>query len=181
MISRGLKNFPLLALLAAGLSACANYAGDGLRPGASREQVLAVMGKPAMEWTDPDGSRQLAYPRGPEGQHTIMVYLAPDGRMLGLENALEPRHFARLIPGRSTQADVLRILGPSVPQWTVYFGARDELVWEWLYCDDAGKQARLDVLFNGINGPVRTSFSRPDYQGPDGLVPRCGRLVLPGG
>ena len=44
------------------LVACASYSGRGLNAGESRlEDVLRIMGNPAMQWQDPDGARQLAY------------------------------------------------------------------------------------------------------------------------
>lgn len=47
-----------------------------------------------------------------------------------------------------TQAEVLQLIGPPQPDWTAYFKARDELVWEWRYCD-SWREAALDVLFDG--------------------------------
>jgi hypothetical protein len=147
---------PALLLLLAG---CAGYGGKGLAPGfADEAEVVRVMGQPAMQWTDPDGARQLAYPRGPTGVHTFMVRLGPDGRLLRIENALEPTRFAQLRPNMG-QAEVLRLLGPGVADWTAYFKARDELVWGWRYCDDGGKLARLYVLFDGTRLTVRSTQS----------------------
>jgi hypothetical protein len=61
------------------LAACASYNGRGLKPGVARlEDVLNVMGKPAMQWQEADGSRQLAYPRG---IHTFMVDFGVEGKM----------------------------------------------------------------------------------------------------
>ena len=121
--------FVLVATLL--LSACAAYSGSGLKPGvATLSDVLATMGEPAMRWDDPDGRIQLAYPRGPMATQTFMAYIAPDGRLERIEKALLPENFARIIHGKSNQADVLRLLGPSYPGWTAYFKARDELVWE---------------------------------------------------
>ena len=177
MICKFLRHTLFSMFVAAGLVACASYGGRGLAPGvATLPDVLTTMGEPAMRWQDADGSLQLAYPRGPEGMHTFMVYLAPDGRLVRIENVLDEKHFARIVPGISGQPEVLRILGPSTPQWTSYFSARDELVWEWLYCDSGGFQARFDVLFDGQTKLVRSTFSRPDYRGPDGAVLSCGSL-----
>ena len=55
--------------------------------------------------------------------------------------------------------EVLRTLGPSQPQWTVYFDRRDELVWEWRYCDAWNEPARFDVLFDNTSGKVRSTQS----------------------
>lgn len=141
---------------------------------ADEADVLARMGEPALRWRDADGSQQLAFPRGPAGVHTYMVFLAPDGRLMRIENVLDMRHFALLQPERHTQADVLRLFGPPFPGWTAYFKARDELVWEWRFCDDWNRLARFDVLFDGTSGRVRTAYQRPDLHGPDNVAPYCG-------
>lgn len=164
----------LLATLAALLAGCASYNGRGLRPGIDDgNAVRALMGEPAQQWSAADGSRHLAYPRGPEGTHTYMVELAPDGRLKSIENVLDTRHFALIAAGMEMD-EVQRLIGPPQPSWTVYFEARDELVWEWLYCDDLGLQARFDVLFDGSSRRVRSTLSRPDMRGMDGVVPSCG-------
>jgi len=145
--------------LAVLLGACASYNGRGLKPGVDKlENVLQVMGQPAMRWQDPDGAVQLAYPRGPMGYHTYMVHIGPDGKLRQIENVLDEKNFARIQPGMSKE-DVLHIIGPSYARWTAYFKARDELAWEWRYCDAWNAAARLYVLFDNSKGTVRKSFS----------------------
>ena len=157
------------------LSACAGYSGRGLQPGvATVDEVVATMGEPAMRWKDADGREQLAYPRGPAATETFMAYIAADGRLERIEGVLDMAHFARIVPGKSDQAEILRLLGPSQPQWTSYFKARDELVWEWRFCDAWNQTAFFDVLFDGTTGIVRTTLQRPDYRWPDGVVQSCG-------
>ena len=111
-----------------------------------------------MQWTLPGGGRQLAYPRGPAGYETFMVHLDAAGRLERIENVLDMTHFARIQPDM-TQAEVLQLLGPSQPQWTAYFKARDELVWEWRYCDSWREAARFDVLFDATKKTVRSTMS----------------------
>lgn len=152
----------ILALLGA---ACASYSGANLKPGiATLSEVYATMGEPAMRWKDADGREQLAYPRGPFGTQTFMAFIDAQGRLERIEGVLDAQHFARIEPGKSDQAAILRLLGPSQPQWTAYFERRDELVWEWRICDAWNRQAFLDVLFDGTTGIVRSSFQRPDYR-----------------
>lgn len=156
------------------LAGCAGYSGYGLRPGeATVEQVVAVMGQPALRWQDADGSIQFAYPRGPQGVHTYMAHFGADGRLRLLENVLDMKHFARIVPGQDRVETILRLLGPPNPAWSVYFKARDELVWEWRFCDDWSRLARFDVLFDATSGVVRTSYQRPDLQGPNSVAPFC--------
>lgn len=152
--------FIVLLVLLAG---CAAYGGYGLNPGvATLPEVLATMGKPAMRWDDPDGRIQLAYPRGPMGTETFMVFVAPDGRLQRIEQVLTPEHFARIENGKSTKEDVLRLLGPSYPGWTMYFDRRNELVWEWRYSDGGGQAYRLDVMIDATTGIVRSTFTRSE-------------------
>lgn len=159
---RRLPFFVLSVLLAIVLSGCAAYSGSGLRPGISDTvEVVQVMGEPALAWELPDGGRQLAYPRGPAGFHTYMVFLDRQGRLQRIRNALEPEVFAAVQPGM-TQAEVLQLLGPPQPHWTAYYAARDELVWEWRYCNAWNEASRFDVLFDGTALTVRTAYSRTE-------------------
>jgi hypothetical protein len=158
-----MRNMKLLLanLLLMLLASCASYS-DRLKPGvAMEEDVVRVMGAPAMRWQNPDSSAQLAYPYGPRGLHTYMVFIAPEGKLQRIENVLSPKFLALVQPGM-TQEEVLRTLGPPYPFWTSYFQSRDELAWEWRYCDDWNNTARFDVLFDNTKGTVRSSMSLPD-------------------
>lgn len=144
------------------LAGCAAYDGGGLKPGAaSLEEVHATMGQPAMQWQDPDGSRQLAYPRGPAGPHTFMVRVGPNGKVQSIENVLDEQHLAMIRAGMGKD-EVLRILGPSDPRMTAYFAARDELVWDWRYIAYAGIYMRMMVLFDASSGKVRSTMVQPE-------------------
>jgi len=165
------KAFAAALLLA--LAGCAGYGGRGLIAGQAGEaDVVAVMGAPALRWIDGDGTRRLAYPRGPMGTATYMVRVGADGKLSSIENALVTEVFARVRAGMS-QEQVLHLLGPSEPSWTVHFPARDELAWEWRYCDDGNQYARFDVLFDATTRTVRSTLSLTESQvgncgGPDG-------------
>jgi hypothetical protein len=158
---RLLTHFPIFVVL---LAACASFDGRGLIAGeAVLDDVTRVMGRPKMEWLHPDGSRQLAYPRGPMGVKTFMARLGPDGRLQKIENVLAPEFFARITPAM-TGDEVLRVLGPPEPSWTRYFGARNELVWEWRYCDVWNQLARFDVLLDNAQMTVRSTMSLRESQ-----------------
>lgn len=150
-----------MALLVAG---CASYDGRGLQAGSSRlADVTRIMGEPALRWTDPEGGETLAYPRGPAGYHTYFVRFDRSGVLVSSANVLEPKQFARLREGM-TQEEVLRVIGPPFPGWTQYFKARDELVWEWRWCDDFGEAARFNALFDGTSGRLRSTASLSERQ-----------------
>ena len=154
-----------LVAIAVSLAGCAGFGGDNLRPGESTlPVVLASMGEPAMRWDDPDGRVQLAYPHGPWGTQTFMVFIAPDGRLEQIDEVLNKKHFARIVHGKSSKEDVLRILGPSPTQWTMYFEARDELVWEWRF-NDAAETERFNVAFDATTGIVRSTFILEEDRG----------------
>ncbi len=150
----------LVALICAlVIAGCASYNGRGLKPGISTvEDVIQLMGQPAMRWQEPGGGELLAYPRGPAGFDTFMVMIDSKGIMSSLQGVLDMRHFALIRQGM-TKDEVLRILGPSQPQWTVIFERRDELVWEWRYCDAWNEPARFNVLFDNTTGLVRSTQS----------------------
>ena len=144
------------------VAACASYSGSGLKPGeASLEDVYLTMGQPSMRWQDPDGSQQLAYPRGPAGFDTFMVRLRADRKVQSIENVLDAEHLAKIRVGMSKE-EVLRILGPSDPNLTVYFKARDELVWDWRYRAVANEPWRMMVLFDATSGTVRSTMVKPE-------------------
>ena len=151
------SNFWIIFLLTLLLVACASTA--DLRPGESViEDVHRTMGAPALRWQDVDGSSHLAYPHGPEGFETLLVHLGPSGKLQKIENVLDAEHFAAIKPGMGKE-QVLHLLGPPQPQWTMYFKARDELAWEWHYCDDWNAAARFNVLFDATAGTVRSTIS----------------------
>lgn len=168
------KKICLIVFSALLISACASYSGSKLTPGVSSyQEVVAMMGEPAMLWQNPDGSRQLAYPRGPTGTQTFMAYLDAEQKLLRIDKALEMNVFARIQTGMSKE-QVLRLIGPPQPQETQYFKARDELAWSWLFCDSWNTLAYFDVLFDASSGTVRSTGQRQRLVGRDGVAPYCG-------
>lgn len=170
------KSLLIALLIAPGLllAACAGYSGRGLVAGASgMDDVLRIMGEPRMQWTEADGAHRLAYPRGPMGVHTYMVLLGPDGKLRSIENVLDPQTFRRIEPGMHKDR-VLQMLGPAEPSWNAYFKARDELVWEWRYCDEWNKASRFDVLFDASRKVVRSTMTYREHCGVEDDC-ACGR------
>jgi hypothetical protein len=151
-------------LFALVLSGCAAYSSAGLNPGIATEaDVRASMGTPAMQWVLPGGGTQLAFPHGPAGFQTYMVFIDAAGKLERTVNVLRQETFTKVQPGM-TQAQVLQLLGPPEPRWEAYFKARDELVWEWRFCDSWNQAARFDVLFDGTTKIVRTAYSWQESQ-----------------
>jgi len=127
-------------------AACASYSGRGLQPGVSSEdEVRRTMGAPAMELGNPDGSKQLAYPRGPLGTETFMVRVGRDGLVQGVDQVLRDEVFYRIVPG-ITKDDVLRLIGP--PSEMMEFPRLQQTAWEYRYQDAWGYTAFLSVMID---------------------------------
>lgn len=157
------------------VSACAGYGGGNLDPGVStRADVLASMGQAAMSWRNPDGSEQLAFPRGPTGTQTFMAYMGPDGKLQRIEKVLDAEHISRIRIGMSKD-EVLRILGPSGAEWTQTFARKNEISYSWLYCNSSNNEEFIDVNFDATVGEVRSTGQRPHLVGPTGIQPFCSQ------
>lgn len=137
-----------LVLSAALLAGCATPDRDArLQPGASREaDVVALYGQPTRVWPEADGGRTLEYSTQPRGQHCYMVHLAPDGRLIGVEDGLSFASRSRIEPGM-THEQVSRILGTERSR--VFFSLSGEDVWDWTIEPDqsGGYGMRFNVHF----------------------------------
>ena len=172
MFSTAMRGLALLGALL--VSACAGYDGSDLKPGVSTlPEVRASMGAPALAWKNPDGSQQLAYPRGPESTQTFMAYLGPDGKLQRIEKVLEDAQFHRIRQGMHKD-EVLRILGPSGEHWTQFYWRSNEIAWSWLFCNSWNVQEFFDVMFDATTGIVRSTGRHPYLKGADGKEPSCG-------
>lgn len=172
------RSFALL-LLSALLSACAVLGGPAYTLGTTREaEVLASKGPPAHVVSEADGVRRMFWPTGPYGTSTIMARFDRQQRLLSYEEVLNIEHFSLIQAGMSMD-EVLNVLGPSYPAWTTYFKARDELVWEWRYCEIGSAAARFYVLFDGTSRKVRSTMSLGEWQ-MNGFrtAPACGQTYL---
>lgn len=139
------------------LSACAAYDGRVLQPGISTEaEVRGLMGEPAMEFRDADGTRRLAYPRGPLGSQTYMADLGGDGTLRTVRAVLNDDAFSQIQPGL-TRAEVLRMIGP--PGDTMAFARSRQFAWDYRYTDTWGYLAIFSVTFDQ-DGKVVSKFSQ---------------------
>lgn len=141
---------------------------------ASADDVIALMGPPAMRWMEPDGGQRLAYPRGPEGTATFMVSIGPDGRLVAIVNVLDDPGFEKIRPGM-TETEVIRVLGPPASLQGTRFERLGEHVIDWRYCDRASRLARFGVRLDASSGRVRSTYVQPEFIGWDSNVPFCGR------
>ena len=144
----------VLAVALLGLAGCATPGSGGLTPGTSTlADVEARLGRPAKTWKNADGSQQLAFPTGPEGTQTFMVFIAPDGKLQRIVGVLNEQFFGLIQPGM-TQEQVLRLLGPAGGPATPYRRS-DTFAWTWLYCQSQNVMQYLDGSFDAPTGRVR--------------------------
>ncbi|HET9579423.1 MAG TPA: hypothetical protein VFP44_16450 [Usitatibacter sp.] len=139
------------------LGACASYDGRSLRPGASSEdEVRRVMGPPAMEFRNPDGSRELAYPRGPLGTQTFMADVSRDGVLQAVRPVLTDDIFRTIEPGM-TRDQVVRLIGP--PGDVMEFPRMGQVSYEYRFMDTWHYLALFSVNFDR-NDIVVGKFTR---------------------
>lgn len=139
------------------LGACASYDGRSLQPGASSEdEVRRVMGPPAMEFRNPDGSRELAYPRGPLGTQTFMADVSREGVLQAVRPVLTDDIFRTIEPGM-TRDQVVRLIGP--PGDVMEFPRMGQLSYEYRFMDTWHYLALFSVNFDR-NDIVVGKFTR---------------------
>lgn len=136
----------LLAFAALCLSGCAVFPISSVKPGMSREEVIATMGPPGAVVDLRPGTR-LQYSGQPGGQFAFMVDLDAAGRVGSVRQVLTEKDFERITPGKWTEADVLREFGrPAligrVGSWNGdiltyrWYGMQDMFYWVYL---DSGR------------------------------------------
>jgi len=97
-------------LLVAG---CASFDGQGLVPGQSTAaDVEAAMGRAADKRPGAGGETVYYFPRLPWGYETYAARIAPDGKLIALEQRLTEDNIKKLKPGVTRGAEVLDLLGP---------------------------------------------------------------------
>ncbi len=143
----------LSGLTALILPACDEYNFSRLKPGeSSMETVRQVMGAPAREWRDADGSQTWEYPRTPEGVVNYMLDIAPDGKLKAIRQVLTEENFARVRPGM-TREQIRRLLGQ--PAREQYFPLKNEYVWYWKTPGNSGADTYFNVSFDESGKVVR--------------------------
>jgi hypothetical protein len=135
------------AFLAVAITACTVVDGGfGVQPGVtSAEEVVRQKGPPAVEIANPDGSRNMAYPRGYYSGQTFMVRVGRDGLVQNVEQVLTDDRFYRIVAG-ITREDVLRLIGPPIE--TMEFPRLQQVAWEYRYRDSWGYDAFLSVMID---------------------------------
>ena len=151
----------LALVLAALLPGCAlgPYSPSGVPAGASRDEVLRIMGPPTAMYTMPDGHQRLEYSRQPAGRQTFMIDLDANGRMARWENVLDENHFDALRPGMTT-AEVLRLVGP--PTFTSQYRLPEPgITWNWRF-QTIQRCIVFQLAFDAATGKVLEGAYPPD-------------------
>jgi hypothetical protein len=92
---------------------CASFAGSKLVPGQSTAaEVEALMGPAADKRPAAGGETVYYFPRLPWGYATYAARIAPDGRLIALEQRLTLENIDRLKPGFTRAEEVRDLLGP---------------------------------------------------------------------
>jgi len=151
-----MRNRVAIAFVAV-LAGCASYGGGSLPPGAPEAQVRSVMGAPALEFPNADGSRRLVYPRGPLGTQTFMADIDPNGILQSITPVLSDDSFYQVKPGM-TREQVLRTIGP--PGEAMYFARTNQDAWDYRYQDTWGYVAIFSVNLDKASGQVVSTFKR---------------------
>lgn len=157
------------ALLAAFLLAgCAAVGLARLEPGRSTEaDVRQALGEPARVYAAADGSRQLAFPHGPEGPRTYMAFIAADGRLVRLDQVLTDEQFARISPGTTKAEEVERLVGP--PWRTQDFPNKQAVAWDYVLRDNWDYMVDFAVMV-GRDGVVTEKVHARRSRGDSGFA-----------
>jgi hypothetical protein len=106
---RHIITFTLAGLLAG----CTSFAGKGLVAGqSSAADVESVMGRAADKRPGAGGETVHYFPRLPWGYATYAARIAPDGKLVALEQRLTEENIKKLKPGVTRGTEVLDLLGP---------------------------------------------------------------------
>ena len=141
---------------AAGVAAagCATY--KDLQPAQStRADVEAALGQPVEQRMRADGETWLYYPKQPFARKVLVARVAPDGKLLAVEQRLSEEYIAKLIPNQSTRDDVLALFGRPYERLNVPRMERD--IWTWHMRQYATLPATLNVQMSP-DGVVREIY-----------------------
>ena len=139
------------------LAGCASFDGRGLAPGqSSATDVERVMGAPA-DKRQVGGETWYFYPRQPYGRAMYVARVAPEGRLVALEQRLTDANVAKIVPNATRAQDVRDLLGP--PWTAVQYAGVDRAVWTWWMrrYGDPGVPVELVVQMSP-DGVVREVF-----------------------
>jgi hypothetical protein len=108
----------------------AGCAVTSVKPGMSREQVIAGYGNPSGIVPITTGTR-LQYSRQPRGQSVVMVDLDASGKVVSAREVLTPAEFSKIEVGKWTRSDIQREFGPPASVDRVASWPSDIMTYRW--------------------------------------------------
>jgi hypothetical protein len=145
-------NLRLLLALIAGLVTAAGCATSrNPAPGQSLADVEAAMGAPA-ERRQVGAERWLYYPSQPYGRKVFVARIAPDGKLIALEQHLTEEYVDKLVTNKSSRDDVLALFGQPYERMKLPFLDRE--AWSWHMRRYGNRAAGLHVQISP-DGVVR--------------------------
>ena len=165
--------FPILPIVALLLAACASVDGYNLTPGQSAEEVEKTMGAPAEKRAGPGGETWYYYPRQPYARTVFVARIAPDGRLIAVEQRLTSENVAKVIPNTTRAEQVRDLFGP--PYQVQRFEKMEREIWSWhmkLY-GDPGVPAALAIQMS-MDGVVREVYMLDESRPGGGVIGGVG-------
>jgi len=115
-----------LTLLIVMLAGCAMP--SSIVPGsATADELLQKLGKPTDSRPNPQGGEFWEYVYGPAGTETWRFGIDRNRKVATATQLLTQERLHRVVPGVTTESQVLELLGP--PREITRF--REEIAWEW--------------------------------------------------
>ena len=151
-----MNRFLLIALVPAVLFAaagCATY--RDLKPAQSTlADVESALGAP-VEQRQVGSESWLYYPSQPYGRKVFVARLAPDRKLIGVEQRLTEDYVAKLVPNQSRREDVLALFGRPYERMKLPFLERE--AWTWHMRRFTNRPAGLHVQISP-DGLVREVY-----------------------
>jgi len=163
-----MRRFLLLLLLAG----CASFEGRGLVPGqSSAADVEAVMGRAADKRVGAGGETVYYYPRLPWGYETYAARIAPDGKLIALEQRLTEDNLKKVKPGATRGNEVLDLLGP--PFEPMKQARTGKEIWTYPLRIPGFPTPKWFLVHVGPDGVVSDTYliDDPQYAYPDSNAP----------
>jgi hypothetical protein len=141
-----------LVLLLAG---CASFSGQSLKPGVdTAADVERSMGRPVERRQLANGETVLWYPHFPFGKVSYAARIAPDGKLIGIEQRMTEHNIATIEPNRTTMAQVRDLLGP--PYLADHYPRMQREIWTYpVFSRPQHKELYVQFSPDGI---VRESY-----------------------
>jgi hypothetical protein len=145
------------------LAGCASSP-EGLKPGASAEDIRAQMGTPAATYALPGGGKRLEF-RG-SGPRTFMLDVDASGRLVQWVQVLNETNFRNIVPGMSAE-QVLMTLGRPDDQSRI--GRQGTEVWSYHFQNTQCLWFQVPFGPDGrTSGPGSTALTPPCLAGGGG-------------